>query len=124
MVPYGATLFTIGTELLASRPNVTINERNLMSEKNIPKYEFGGPFKRVKTCPNGSKVIFFLIKTYVFGIIAPGAVHRSSALCSYTKYSLPMHTIQMAHERWSIYWSKKGDQWRAEGEHLSPNLGR
>ena len=28
------------------------------------KYEFGGPFKRIETCPNGPKVIFLLIKTY------------------------------------------------------------
>ena len=59
------TLFTIGTAFLASGLNVTINERNLMFEKkNIKKYESGGPFKRVKTCPNGPKVIFLLIKTY------------------------------------------------------------
>ena len=30
----------------------------------IKSYEFGGHFKRVKTCPNGPKVIFLLIKTY------------------------------------------------------------
>ena len=59
------TLFTIGTAFLASGLNVTINERNLMFEKkNLKKYESGGPFKRVKTCPNGPKVIFLLIKTY------------------------------------------------------------
>ena len=57
------TLFTTGIELLASRLNVTINERNLMFEKrNLKIYEFEGPFKRVKTCPNGPKVIFLLIK--------------------------------------------------------------
>ena len=28
-------------------------------------YEFGGPFKRIKACPNGPKVIFLLIKTYL-----------------------------------------------------------
>ena len=58
------TLFTIGTEFLASRLNVTINERNLMFEKNILKYEFGGLFKRVKTCPSGPKVKFLRIKTH------------------------------------------------------------
>ena len=59
------TLFTIGTAFLASGLNVTINERNLMfKKKNIEKYESGGPFKRVKTCPNGLKVIFLLIKTF------------------------------------------------------------
>ena len=31
------TLFTIGTEFLASRLNVTINERNLMFEKKVLK---------------------------------------------------------------------------------------
>ena len=49
------TLFTIGTAFLASGLNVTINERNLMFEK---KYDFGSPFNRIKTCPNGPKVIF------------------------------------------------------------------
>ena len=34
----------------------------LCLKKNIKKYESGGPFKRVKTCPNGPKVL--LIKTY------------------------------------------------------------
>ena len=61
------TLFTIGTAFLASGLNVTINERNLMFEKkNIKKYESGGPFKRVKTCPNGPKVIFLLITYNTF----------------------------------------------------------
>ena len=59
------TLFTIGTAFLASGLNVTINERNLMLEKKIlKKYESGVPFKRVKTCPYGPKVIFLLTKTY------------------------------------------------------------
>ena len=59
------TLFTIGTAVLASELNVTISERNLMFEKkNITKYEFRGPFKSVKTCPNGPKVIFLLLETY------------------------------------------------------------
>ena len=31
------TLFTIGTDFLASRLNVTINERNLMFEKKVLK---------------------------------------------------------------------------------------
>ena len=57
------TLFTIGTAFLASGLNVTINERNLKFEnKNIKKYECGGPFKRVKTCPHGPVVL--LIKIY------------------------------------------------------------
>ena len=55
------TLFTIGTAFLASGLNVTINERNLMFEKNIKRYESGAPFKRVKTCANGPKVILLLI---------------------------------------------------------------
>ena len=56
------TLFTIGTAFLASGLNVTINERNLMFEKKkyIKKYEPGGPFKRVKTCPKGPKSYFCL----------------------------------------------------------------
>ena len=76
------TLFTIGTAFLASGLNVTINERNLMFEKkNIRKYESGGPFKWIKTCPNGPKVIFSAYKNILFGIFALGAVPRSSALC-------------------------------------------
>ena len=60
---------------------MTINERNLMFEKNnIKKYEFGGSFKKVKTCPNGPNVTFLLIYI-LFGIFSSGAVHRSSALC-------------------------------------------
>ena len=36
-----------------------------MCEKNIIKtYEFEGPFRRVKKCPNGPKVTFLLITTY------------------------------------------------------------
>ena len=58
------TLFTIGTAFLASGLNVTINERNLMFEKKILKNMNLGPFKRVKTCPNGPKVIFLFMKTY------------------------------------------------------------
>ena len=57
---------------------MTINERNPMFEKKYLKHEFGGSFKRVKTCANGPKVIFLLI---VFGIFVLGAVPRSSALC-------------------------------------------
>ena len=34
----------------------------LCLKKNIKKYESGGPFTRVKTCPNGPKVIFLLKK--------------------------------------------------------------
>ena len=48
---------------------MTINERNVMFEKKKKKYEFGGPFKTVKTYPNGPKVIFLLIKTYFWGKI-------------------------------------------------------
>ena len=32
-----------------------------VGEDLIKKYESGGPFKRVKTCPNGPKVIFLLM---------------------------------------------------------------
>ena len=79
------TLFTIGTAFLASGLNVTINERNLMFEKKIiKKSESGGPFKRVRTCPNGPKVIFLLIKNLLFGIFVLGAVPRSSALCLFS----------------------------------------
>ena len=47
------TLFTIGTAFLASGLNVTINERNLMSEKKIiKKYESGGPFKTLLLLEN------------------------------------------------------------------------
>ena len=41
----------------------------LCLKKNSNKYEFAGPFKRIKTCPNGPKVIFLLIKTYFWGKI-------------------------------------------------------
>ena len=51
------TLFTIGTEFLACRLNVTINERSVMFEKKILK-------NMNLTCPNGPNVIFLLIKTY------------------------------------------------------------
>ena len=43
------TLFTIGTEILACRLNVTINERNLMFEKRILKnMNLGVPLKGSK----------------------------------------------------------------------------
>ena len=49
--------------------SVTINERNLMFEKKILKNMnlAWGPFKRVKTCANGPKVIFLFIKAYFWG---------------------------------------------------------
>ena len=50
-----ATLFTIDTEFLASRLNVTINERNLTSEK---ENELGGPFKGSKRVIMGQKSYF------------------------------------------------------------------
>ena len=78
------TLFTIGTGFLASRLNATIHKRNIMFEKiNIlKKYEFGGPFKMVKTCPNGPKVIFLLIKTYrVFLFNDPFSTSSRSQWC-------------------------------------------
>ena len=51
-------------------------------KKNSNKYEFAGPFKMIKTCPNGPKVIFFAHKNILFGIFSPGVVPRISALCS------------------------------------------
>ena len=47
-----------------------------LKKNKYKKYECGGPFKRVKTCPNGPKVIFLLIKTYFSEYLRP---ERSSA---------------------------------------------
>ena len=51
----------------------------------IKKYESWGPFKRVKTCPNGPKVIFLLLKTYFFEYLRsePSPAARRCA-CFYT----------------------------------------
>ena len=70
---------------------MTISERNLMFEKkNITKYEFGGPFKRVKTCPNGPKVIFLLIKTYFLEYLCserfPAARHCACFIFLYIEF--------------------------------------
>ena len=44
-------------------------------------YEFRGGVEKGKRGPNEPKVIFLLIKNILFGIFAPVAVPRSSALC-------------------------------------------
>ena len=50
------------------------------------QYEFGGLFKRVKTCPNGPKVTFLLIKTYFLEYLRPErspAARRSTCFIIY-----------------------------------------
>ena len=50
------TLFTIGTEFLSSRLNVTINERNLLFEKkSIKNMNMGVPLKGSKRVLMGQK---------------------------------------------------------------------
>ena len=58
------TLFTIGTDFLASRFNVTINERNLMFEKKKRKHEFGGLLKGPKRA--STKHVHMLINFFDF----------------------------------------------------------
>ena len=53
------TLFTIGTEFLASRRNVTINERNVMFEKKILRnVNLGVPLTGSKHVLMGQKTYF------------------------------------------------------------------
>ena len=42
------------------------NENTILCLKKIFFYEFGGHFKRAKKCPNGPKVTFLLIHTFLY----------------------------------------------------------